>query len=293
MAARSIAAHSCRKYAATSPDCAASRGEPQQADRCKTAATMREMMEDVVLEGTGKQAQLDGYTAGGKSGTAQKIDPATGRYSPTPVQCLVCGLAPVNESGGHDPGRASIRRSASTWRRSRRPGVQAHRRTSARLPGSAARRAVAFRHGDGKKFRQPDKSRRAHPAEDAPAEQAKARFRGCGRATENLTRSRAYGGFWRRAMRCRAQISRGKRCGRYARRARASACPVADWRRCCCGTVSRGRHGGFARQPGNRAVRHAAGEFVSTRRRRERSTELRSVVEARRRLAPARQREQS
>ena len=55
----------------------------RQATDGKTAADMREMMEDVVLEGTGKPAQLNGYTAAGKSGTAQKIDPATGRYSAT------------------------------------------------------------------------------------------------------------------------------------------------------------------------------------------------------------------
>ncbi len=54
---------------------------PRQATDEKTAAEMRGMMEDVVLEGTGKPAQLSGYTAAGKSGTAQKIDPATGRYS--------------------------------------------------------------------------------------------------------------------------------------------------------------------------------------------------------------------
>src|SRR5580700_6509893 len=56
--------------------------EPEQVTDAKTAATVREMMETVILEGTGKPAQLDGYTAAGKSGTAQKIDPATGRYSP-------------------------------------------------------------------------------------------------------------------------------------------------------------------------------------------------------------------
>src|SRR5271156_4033629 len=55
---------------------------PEQATDAKTAATVREMMEGVVLEGTGKPAKLDGYTAAGKSGTAQMIDPATGRYSP-------------------------------------------------------------------------------------------------------------------------------------------------------------------------------------------------------------------
>ena len=61
-----------------------------------TAATVREMMEDVVLEGTGKPARLDGYTAAGKSGTAQKIDPATGRYSATQYNSSFVGFAPVN-----------------------------------------------------------------------------------------------------------------------------------------------------------------------------------------------------
>ncbi len=51
----------------------------------------------MVLEGTGKPAQLDGYTAAGKSGTAQKIDPATGRYSPTQYNSSFVGFAPVNE----------------------------------------------------------------------------------------------------------------------------------------------------------------------------------------------------
>ncbi len=54
------------------------------------------MMEGVVLEGTGKPARLDGYTAAGKSGTAQKIDPATGRYSATQYNSSFVGFAPVN-----------------------------------------------------------------------------------------------------------------------------------------------------------------------------------------------------
>jgi cell division protein FtsI (penicillin-binding protein 3) len=69
---------------------------PQQATDPKTAATVREMMEGVVLEGTGKPARLDGYTAAGKSGTAQKIDPATGRYSATQYNSSFVGFAPVN-----------------------------------------------------------------------------------------------------------------------------------------------------------------------------------------------------
>jgi cell division protein FtsI (penicillin-binding protein 3) len=69
---------------------------PQQATDGRTAATIREMMEGVVLEGTGKPARLDGYTAAGKSGTAQKIDPATGRYSMTQYNSSFVGFAPVN-----------------------------------------------------------------------------------------------------------------------------------------------------------------------------------------------------
>jgi len=70
---------------------------PRQATDQETAAEMRGMMEDVVLEGTGKPAQLSGYTAAGKSGTAQKIDPATGRYSATQYNSSFVGFAPVND----------------------------------------------------------------------------------------------------------------------------------------------------------------------------------------------------
>jgi cell division protein FtsI (penicillin-binding protein 3) len=70
--------------------------EPEQVTDGKTAATLREMMESVVLEGTGKPAKLDGYTAAGKSGTAQKIDPSTGRYSRNQYIASFVGFAPVN-----------------------------------------------------------------------------------------------------------------------------------------------------------------------------------------------------
>ncbi len=69
---------------------------PHQVTDARTAAKMREMMEDVMIEGTGKHAQLQGYTSGGKSGTAQKIDPATGRYSRTEYNASFVGFAPVN-----------------------------------------------------------------------------------------------------------------------------------------------------------------------------------------------------
>jgi len=70
--------------------------EPRQATDARTAATMRDLMQGVMLEGTGKHVQLDGYTSGGKSGTAQKVDPATGRYSRTQYNSSFVGFAPVN-----------------------------------------------------------------------------------------------------------------------------------------------------------------------------------------------------
>ncbi|MGO9337384.1 MAG: penicillin-binding transpeptidase domain-containing protein [Terracidiphilus sp.] len=61
-----------------------------------TAAQMRKMMEGVVLYGTGKPAQLNGYSSGGKTGTAQKIDPTTHTYSKTMHIASFAGIAPVN-----------------------------------------------------------------------------------------------------------------------------------------------------------------------------------------------------
>jgi cell division protein FtsI (penicillin-binding protein 3) len=61
-----------------------------------TSAQMRKMMEGVVLFGTGRPAQLDGYSAGGKTGTAQKIDPKTHTYSKTKYVASFVGFAPVN-----------------------------------------------------------------------------------------------------------------------------------------------------------------------------------------------------
>ena len=61
-----------------------------------TAAEMRSMMQKVVLEGTARRAILDGYTAGGKTGTGQKVDPATGAYSKTKYNASFAGFAPLN-----------------------------------------------------------------------------------------------------------------------------------------------------------------------------------------------------
>jgi cell division protein FtsI (penicillin-binding protein 3) len=61
-----------------------------------TAAKMRSIMEGVVVEGTGKAAQLNGYSAGGKTGTAEKVDPVTHTYSHTKLVASFAGFAPVS-----------------------------------------------------------------------------------------------------------------------------------------------------------------------------------------------------
>ena len=63
----------------------------------ETAGALRGMLEGVTLNGTAKKAQLDGYTAAGKTGTAQKIDPRTRTYSRTKFVASFVGFAPVND----------------------------------------------------------------------------------------------------------------------------------------------------------------------------------------------------
>ena len=60
------------------------------------AAEMKQMMQGVVLHGTGTKAILEGYSSAGKTGTAQKVDPGTHAYSRTNYVASFAGFAPVN-----------------------------------------------------------------------------------------------------------------------------------------------------------------------------------------------------
>jgi len=60
----------------------------------ETTSELREMLEIVVTEGTAKSGRLEGYTAAGKTGTAQKID-ETGRYSKSKYVASFAGFAPA------------------------------------------------------------------------------------------------------------------------------------------------------------------------------------------------------
>jgi len=60
----------------------------------ETAAKLRDMLEVVVTDGTATSGKLEGYTAAGKTGTAQKVD-ETGHYSRTKHVASFAGFAPA------------------------------------------------------------------------------------------------------------------------------------------------------------------------------------------------------
>src|SRR5258708_32053050 len=57
---------------------------------------MKQMMQGGVMKGSGKKAILEGYSSAGKTGTAQKVDPATHAYSHTKYIGSFAGFAPIN-----------------------------------------------------------------------------------------------------------------------------------------------------------------------------------------------------
>ncbi|MBI5420228.1 MAG: transpeptidase family protein [Deltaproteobacteria bacterium] len=78
------------------------RGTPTELRRVispKTSETMREILGTVVQEdGTGTQARIKGFLVGGKTGTAQKVEVGSGRYSPNKRVSSFIGFLPL-----HDP----------------------------------------------------------------------------------------------------------------------------------------------------------------------------------------------
>ena len=73
-----------------------SRGGPRRVLRKETAETIKEMMSVVVAAGTGRAARLRGFSAAGKTGTAQKVDEGGG-YSHTRFVASFVGFAPVDK----------------------------------------------------------------------------------------------------------------------------------------------------------------------------------------------------
>jgi len=63
---------------------------------CKTAQTLTDILCRIVKNGTGKEARIGGYKVAGKTGTAQKFDPATGKYSNTSYIASFVGYLPAD-----------------------------------------------------------------------------------------------------------------------------------------------------------------------------------------------------
>ncbi|MFH2071155.1 MAG: penicillin-binding protein 2 [Elusimicrobiota bacterium] len=59
------------------------------------ARRLRSLLVKAVGYGTGQQAQVKGYTVAGKTGTAQKIDPATRKYAADRHIASFCGFLPA------------------------------------------------------------------------------------------------------------------------------------------------------------------------------------------------------
>jgi cell division protein FtsI (penicillin-binding protein 3) len=63
-----------------------------------TAAALRKMLEGVLASGgTASEVSIPGYQLAGKTGTASKIDPATGEYSKTAYIASFIGFAPASD----------------------------------------------------------------------------------------------------------------------------------------------------------------------------------------------------
>jgi cell division protein FtsI (penicillin-binding protein 3) len=75
-------------------------GHPVAARRVigsRAAAQMVEILADTVRDGTGKKAQVPGVTVAGKTGTTQKVDPQTKRYTRERYISSFVGFAPAEE----------------------------------------------------------------------------------------------------------------------------------------------------------------------------------------------------
>lgn len=69
----------------------------QRVIRPEVAQTMRQILVRVIEEGTGKKARIDGISAGGKTGTAQKVLPGGRGYSHSNFIASFIGFAPADD----------------------------------------------------------------------------------------------------------------------------------------------------------------------------------------------------
>lgn len=73
----------------------AAQPEQTQVVTAETARNLRKMLRQVVLTGTGRRAQLNGYSSAGKTGTAWKFNPKTKRLESSKYVSSFIGFAPA------------------------------------------------------------------------------------------------------------------------------------------------------------------------------------------------------
>lgn len=71
--------------------------EKTQVVSAETASDLRKMLREVVLTGTGKRAQLNGYSSAGKTGTAWKFDEKLKRVNAAKYVSSFIGFAPADD----------------------------------------------------------------------------------------------------------------------------------------------------------------------------------------------------
>ncbi|TCP70433.1 peptidoglycan D,D-transpeptidase FtsI family protein [Baia soyae] len=70
--------------------------EKQQIIRPETATQVKQILRDVIKNGTGQKADAPGYRVAGKTGTAQKPDTKSGKYLPNTYITSFIGFAPAD-----------------------------------------------------------------------------------------------------------------------------------------------------------------------------------------------------
>jgi membrane peptidoglycan carboxypeptidase len=71
--------------------------EQRQVVTAETARNLRTMMREVVLDGTGKRAALNGYSVAGKTGTAWKFNAASKSVDSSKYISSFIGMAPADD----------------------------------------------------------------------------------------------------------------------------------------------------------------------------------------------------
>ena len=123
-----------------------------------TAASLRQMLEGVLAPGgTASEVSIPGYQLAGKTGTASKVDQATGEYSKSALRRLVHGLcagvgpeAAVRGDRRRTAGRVDLRRN--------RRGARLRADHELRAPVPAHRAGIASAHEARRVDRRPGHS---------------------------------------------------------------------------------------------------------------------------------------